>query len=156
MGTRARKAWTLIVLLIVCVVIVAGLVVLTKARERPCPLAIQFIGFTNDATQTYGVFVVTNRSDISLRFRAITESKASGSWPTYPVGTVLPHYSLGTASPHWGPYDIAAHQSRELRASLPSDGTPVRMSIACEEPWTRWRVPDGVCQSGFTTTICRE
>jgi len=138
MGTGERKVRVLILFLIVLAAIAAGLLALTSARERPCPLAIRFIGLTNyathDAAMTYAVFAVTNRGDISLRFRALTEPKSSGGWPIYPVGTVLPHYT----SPDTGPYDIAAHQSRELRTLLPFDGTPVRMSVACEEPWTRW------------------
>jgi hypothetical protein len=131
MSTRARNIWTVIPFLAFCAAIVAGLIVFTS--EKPCPLAIQFVGFTNDAAR-YGVFSVTNRSDRPLRFRAITEPKAGGSWPIYPVGTVLPHYN----SLDSGSYDIAAHQRRALHAYLPADGTAIRMSIACEEPWTRW------------------
>jgi len=124
---RARKTW-IYLFLIACVVAIAVLFTCLRTSERPCSLAIQFIGFANDAMQTYGVFIVTNRSDVSLQFRALTETKANGSWPVYPIGTPLLHT---------GPYDIPAHQSRELRTPLPTNGTPFRMSIACLEPWTR-------------------
>ena len=138
MGTLARRPRAMILLWIMSVAIVVGLLVFTSAPERRCPLAIHFIGLTNyathDAAMTYGVFAVTNRGDISLRFRGITESKSSRGWPIYPAGAVLPHYTSQDTRPN----EIAAHQSREVRALLPFNGTPVRISLACEEPWTRW------------------
>ena len=109
------------VVLIVCLVTGAGLLAL---RERPCPLAIYFIYFTNDSTEAYGVFAVTNRSDTALKFRGITESKENGSWPRYSVGTVLPHYPVGIALQDTGPHPIAAHQSCEVRARVRTDGVP--------------------------------
>jgi hypothetical protein len=128
MGAHALKAKKLTLILIVLVVVSVGLFAFKGTPARPCPLAIQFVGFTNDAIQTYGDFVVTNRSDSPLRFLALTELKVNGSWPTYPPSTVLPH---------GGPYDIGAKELHQLRASLPADGTLVRMSIVCAEPWTR-------------------
>jgi hypothetical protein len=115
MGTGASKARKLI--LIAFAVIAVGLFASTRSRQTPCPLAIQFVGFTNDAVQAYGVFLVTNRSDMPLEFHAITESKASGSWPTC-VGMVLPHN---------GPYNLGAQETREFRAPLPAalSGEPV-------------------------------
>jgi hypothetical protein len=137
MAAPSYKRWKLIFILAFFVLAVMGLLALTLTGERPCPLAVRF----DRLIDSFGVFIVTNQSDTSLRFRPITESKASGSWPIYPGGTVLPHYT----SPDSGSYDIAAHQSRELCAYLPTAGTPVRVSIACEEPWTalerrRWSV----------------
>ena len=137
MLTRARKVWIPIFFSIACVALVAGILGLMN-RERPCPLAIQFVRFTNDTTGTHGIFIVTNRSDIALKFRGITETKENGSWPVYPVGTVLPHYPAGRDWPDTGPHAVAPHQSCEVRARMPPDGTPVRVSIACEEPWTAW------------------
>ena len=125
MGAPSHKRWKLILILSGLVLAVAGLLALTLTRAQPCPLAVQF----NRLTEIYGVFVITNRSDTPLQFRILTESKSNGSWPTYPVGSVLPHS---------GPHDIGAHKSRELTALLPADGTLVRLSIACAEPWTDW------------------
>jgi len=125
MGALSYKRWKLIIILVFFVLAVVGLLALTRTRARPCSLAIRF----DRLTDIYGVFVITNQSDTSLQFRTLTESKSNGSWPTYPVGSVLPHS---------GPYDISAHESRELTVLLPADGTLVRLSIACAEPWTAW------------------
>jgi len=104
---------------------VVGLAALILTGARRCPLLVRF----DRLTDIYGVFVITNRSETPLQFSNLTESKSNGSWPTYPVGILLPHS---------GPYDIGPHESRELTALLPADGTFVRLSIACAEPWTTW------------------
>jgi len=113
------------ILILALFLLAVGLVALTLKGARPCPLAVRF----DRLTDIYGVFVITNRSETPLQFSTLTESKSNGSWPTYPVGSVLPHS---------GPYDIGPHESRELTALLPADGTFVRLSITCAEPWTTW------------------
>lgn len=121
---RPRKKWIFYFLITASMMVVAVLVWM-GASERPCPLAVRF----DRLTDIYGVFVITNRSETPLQFRTFTEAKSNGSWPTYPVGSVLPHT---------GPSDIGPHESRELTVILPKDGTLVRLSIACGEPWTAW------------------
>jgi len=115
------------ILILALFLLAVGLVALTLKGARPCPLAVRF----DRLTDIYGVFVITNRSETPLQFSTLTESKSNGSWPTYPVGSVLPHS---------GPYDIGPHESRELTALLPAEGTFVRLSIACAEPWTTWEI----------------
>ena len=132
MSSPSHKRWKLILILAFFVLALVGLLALTRTTARPCPLAVRF----DRLTDIYGVFVITNRSGTPIQFRTLTESNSNGSWPTYPVGSVLPHD---------GPHDIGAHESRELTALLPADGTLVRLSIACAEPWTfsesrRWSV----------------
>ena len=138
MGTLARRLPLMMPLLIVPASIFVGLFIFIGATGQPCPLSIQFIGLTNypthDAAMTFGVFAVTNRGGIALKFRGITESKSSRGWPTYPAGIVPSIF----ASPDNGPWNLREHESCELRTLLPYDRTPVRISIACQEPWTRW------------------
>jgi len=125
MGAPSHKPWKLILILGFFVLAVVALLALKLTSTRPCPLAVRFDRQINGL----GLFVITNRSDTPLKFWTLTEAKLKNSWPTYPVGNVLPHS---------GPSDIGPHESRELVAVLRADGTPVRLSIACDEPWTRW------------------
>ena len=132
MSAPLYKRWKVILILAFVVVVVVALLALSRTTAQPCPLAVRF----DRLTDIYGVFIITNQSETPLQFRTLTESKSNGGWPTYPIGSVLPHE---------GPHDIGAHESRELTALLPADGTSVRLSIACAEPWTasesrRWSV----------------
>jgi hypothetical protein len=119
------EAWKRILVPTACAAALAGGLLYLGTRSRPCPLAARFDRQTNG----FGVFVITNRSPTALQFFTLTEPRTNGSWPAHPVGTVFPYT---------GAESIAALASKEIMVSLPRDGTSVRLSIVCDEPWSRW------------------
>lgn len=135
--TMSRKR---ILIAAACIGVVFSFWLLTVRGSRECPLAIRFVGLTNHAGERCAAFVVTNRSAMAQQFTALAEPKVNGSWPSYAVGTHLPHR---------GPYDVSARGSHELYTPIPRDGATIRMSIACSEPWTKGEERRWACAAWF-------
>lgn len=125
------------------------LVVATRKQDPPdpCPLSVEYVGFTNQPILQLGrcaVFVITNRGDIDLQYRSISKTKMDGSFSTFPsVVHKEGPWAIGSFA------DLRARQGYPYYVPLVSGGEPVRIMVACRPTSTKLERLRWACSEWF-------